>query len=103
MPAPARRAGAAPRAAAAANGARAPAAAGGYKRPPPEILQIVDAPPQPSLSFSPDRKLILQLQRPPSLPPITEISRPELKLAGGCLSSSHSSCSGARAAAPRAR
>lgn len=55
----------------------------GYKQPPPEILQIVDAPPQPSLSFSPDRRLILQLQRPPSLPPISEIARPELKLAGG--------------------
>ncbi|KIY94927.1 hypothetical protein MNEG_13035 [Monoraphidium neglectum] len=62
------------------NGAAAPGS--GYRQPPPEILQIVDAPPQPSLSFSPDRRLLLQLQRPPSLPPISEISRPELKLAG---------------------
>ena len=50
--------------------------------PPKEILEIVDAPPQPSLSFSPDRKLILQLSRPPALPPIAEIARPELKLGG---------------------
>ncbi|KAI8467198.1 MAG: alpha/beta-hydrolase [Monoraphidium minutum] len=68
-------------AAARANGAPA-APAAGYRQPPPEILQIVDAPPQPSLSFSPDRSLILQLKRPPSLPPIAEIARPELKLAG---------------------
>jgi len=55
---------------------------GGYKVPPKEILDIVDAPPQPSLSYSPDRKLILQLNRPPSMPPIFEMSLPELKLAG---------------------
>lgn len=63
----------------------APAASGsqsGYKSPPAEILKIVDAPAQPSLSFSPDRTLILQLFRPPSLPPLHELSRPELKLAG---------------------
>jgi hypothetical protein len=69
-----------PAAVAGANGS-----AGGYRQPPPEILQIVDAPPQPSLSFSPDRRLILQLQRPPALPPILEIARPELKLAGARL------------------
>lgn len=54
----------------------------GYKLPPQEILEIVDTPPQPSLSFSPDRTKIFQLFRPPSLPPIHELSRPELKLAG---------------------
>lgn len=43
----------------------------------------MDAEPQPSLSFSPDRTRFLQLFRPPSLPPIYEMSRPELKLAGG--------------------
>lgn len=70
------------------NGQAAPAAAApaqassGYKQPPKEILDIVDAPPQPALTFSPDRSQILQLARPPSLPPIFEISRPELKLAG---------------------
>lgn len=54
----------------------------GYKLPPREIADIVDAPSQPSLSYSPDRKLFLQLTRPPSLPPIFEMSRPEIKLAG---------------------
>ncbi|KXZ47832.1 hypothetical protein GPECTOR_32g444 [Gonium pectorale] len=54
----------------------------GYKLPPPEIAAIVDAPSQPGLSYSPDRKLFLQLQRPPSLPPIFEMARPELKLGG---------------------
>ncbi|GFR47310.1 hypothetical protein Agub_g8997, partial [Astrephomene gubernaculifera] len=55
---------------------------GGYKLPPPEIAAIVEAPAQPSLSYSPDRTMFLQLSRPPSLPPISELSRPELKLAG---------------------
>lgn len=56
----------------------------GYKQPPKEILDIVDAPAQPALTFSPDRSQILQLTRPPALPPIFDISRPELKLAGVC-------------------
>lgn len=30
----------------------------GYKEPPKEILDIVDAPAQPALTFSPDRKLV---------------------------------------------
>ncbi len=42
----------------------------------------MDVPPEPNLSFSPDRKLVLQLYRPPPLPPISELARPELKLAG---------------------
>ena len=61
--------------------AAAPASAG-YLVPPPEILAVVDAPPQPSLSFSPDRRLMLELHRPPPLPPIAELARDELKLAG---------------------
>lgn len=66
------------------NGKDAPPAqpSTGYKQPPKEILDIVDAPAQPALTFSPDRTLILQMSRPPSLPPIFEISRPEIKLAG---------------------
>ncbi|GLC33333.1 hypothetical protein PLESTB_000344900 [Pleodorina starrii] len=59
-----------------------PTSPNGYKLPPPEIAAIVDAPAQPSLSYSPDRKTFLQITRPPSLPPIFEMSRPELKLAG---------------------
>eukprot|EP00884_Botryococcus_braunii_P016557 jgi/Botrbrau1/3585/Bobra.0078s0037.1 len=54
----------------------------GYRSPPPEFLEIIDFPPEPSLSFSPDRTKVLQLYRPPPLPPITELARPELKLAG---------------------
>jgi hypothetical protein len=33
----------------------------GYKQPPKEILDIVDAPPQPGLTFSPDRSKVCQL------------------------------------------
>ncbi|KAK9816189.1 hypothetical protein WJX74_001254 [Apatococcus lobatus] len=54
----------------------------GYQLPPPEIAEIVDAPSQPSLSFSPDRTKVLQMYRPPPNPPISELARPELKLAG---------------------
>lgn len=54
----------------------------GYQMPPPEIAEIVDAPSQPSLSFSPDRTKVLQMYRPPPNPPISELARPELKLAG---------------------
>lgn len=53
----------------------------GYKMPPKEIADIVDAPPTPALSFSPQRDRILFLQRP-ALTPISELARPELKLAG---------------------
>ena len=33
-------------------------ASGGYRLPPKEILDIIDAPVQPSLSYSPDRKQV---------------------------------------------
>ena len=55
----------------------------GYRLPPQEILEIVDMPSEPMLSFSPDRKLVLQLARPSPMPPISELAKPELKLAGG--------------------
>ncbi|KAK9835947.1 hypothetical protein WJX81_000393 [Elliptochloris bilobata] len=54
----------------------------GYKTPPQEFLDVVDRPPEPSLSFSPDRRKVLQLYRPPPMPPISELARPEVKLAG---------------------
>ncbi|OVA16766.1 Peptidase S9 [Macleaya cordata] len=54
---------------------------GGYRIPPPEIRDIVDAPPLPALSFSPQRDKILFLKRR-ALPPLTELARPEEKLAG---------------------
>lgn len=53
----------------------------GYRLPPNEILEIVDAPPTPALSFSPQRDKLLFLHRP-SLTPVSELARPELKLAG---------------------
>ncbi|KAK4418052.1 putative glutamyl endopeptidase, chloroplastic [Sesamum alatum] len=53
----------------------------GYCLPPPEIRDIVDAPPLPTLSFSPNRDKILFLKRR-SLPPLAEMARPEEKLAG---------------------
>ncbi|KAL3517372.1 hypothetical protein ACH5RR_019961 [Cinchona calisaya] len=55
--------------------------ANGYQLPPPEIRDIVDAPPLPALSFSPQRDKILFLKRR-SLPPLSELARPEEKLAG---------------------
>lgn len=54
---------------------------GGYRVPPPEIKDIVDAPPLPALSFSPNRDKILFLKRR-ALPPLAELARPEEKLAG---------------------
>jgi len=63
-------------------GGSAASAAGGYRVPPREILEIVDAPPQPSLTYSPDRRTLLQASRPPPLPPLSEVARAELKLAG---------------------
>ncbi|CAI9105500.1 OLC1v1004431C1 [Oldenlandia corymbosa var. corymbosa] len=53
----------------------------GYQLPPPEIRDIVDAPPLPALSFSPHRDKILFLKRR-SLPPLSELAKPEEKLAG---------------------
>ena len=48
-------------AAAAAAAPAAPPLASGYRMPPKEIADIVDAPPEPLLSFSPDRTLVLQV------------------------------------------
>ncbi|XP_021904266.1 probable glutamyl endopeptidase, chloroplastic isoform X1 [Carica papaya] len=53
----------------------------GYRLPVPEIRDIVDAPPLPALSFSPQRDKLLFLKRR-SLPPLAELARPEEKLAG---------------------
>ncbi|KAK1576009.1 hypothetical protein Q3G72_010097 [Acer saccharum] len=54
---------------------------GKYRLPPPEIKDIVDAPPLPALAFSPHRDKILFLKRR-ALPPLAELARPEEKLAG---------------------
>lgn len=53
----------------------------GYRLPPPEIRDIVDAPPLPTLSLAPHRDKVLFLKRR-SLPPLADLARPEEKLAG---------------------
>ncbi|XP_078160546.1 prolyl oligopeptidase family protein isoform X1 [Carex rostrata] len=53
----------------------------GYRLPPKEIRDIVDAPPLPVLSFSPQRDKILFLKRR-ALPPLSDLAKPEEKLAG---------------------
>nr|XP_043616072.1 probable glutamyl endopeptidase, chloroplastic [Erigeron canadensis] len=53
----------------------------GYRLPPSEIRDIVDAPPTPVLSISPHKDKVLFLKRT-SLPPLSELAKPEEKLAG---------------------
>jgi hypothetical protein len=53
----------------------------GYRLPPHEIQEIVDAPPIPALSFSPQRDKILFLKRR-SLPTLSDLAISELKLGG---------------------
>ena len=52
-----------------------------YQMPPKAIADIVDAPPTPSLDFSPDHQWLLIMDRS-SLPSIGELSQPELRIAG---------------------
>ena len=52
-----------------------------YKQPPAQIAQMLDAPPTPQASFSPDRSRILFVERS-GLPSIAEIGAPYLRLAG---------------------
>ena len=54
---------------------------GGYQQPPAPLQAIVDAPRAPTLSLSPKRNLAAVLPTP-SLPSISEVAQPELKLAG---------------------
>ncbi len=52
-----------------------------YMEPPSILADMVDAPPTPGVSLSPDGKWILLLDRP-GLPSIEEVAQPELRLAG---------------------
>lgn len=52
-----------------------------YRQPPATIQQILDAPATPTVSLSPDRSMMLLLERP-GLPPISEIAAPEYRVAG---------------------
>ncbi|MFT7679345.1 MAG: dipeptidyl aminopeptidase/acylaminoacyl peptidase, partial [Planctomycetota bacterium] len=56
-------------------------AAEGYQLPPAEVVEIVDARPNPSMRFSPDFKWSLSTQGE-ALPSLEIISRPMLRLAG---------------------
>lgn len=58
-----------------------PAGSDAYQTPPAPIAQILDAPPTPTPSISPDRQTMALLGRS-SLPPIAELAEPSLKLAG---------------------
>ena len=52
-----------------------------YKQPPPAIAKILDTPPTPAASFSPDRSRMLLTERN-GLPPISDVGAPYLRLAG---------------------
>ena len=57
------------------------AAESGYQLPPEEVVDIVDAPPTPSVSLSPDGEWMLFLSRD-AMPGLEDISRRMLRLAG---------------------
>ena len=52
-----------------------------YQLPPQEIIDMVDAPGTPGVSFSPDASVMLLLDRP-ELPTIADLAMPEERLAG---------------------
>lgn len=52
-----------------------------YQLPPQEIIDMVDAPGTPGISFSPDASIMLILHRP-ELPTIEDLAMPEERLAG---------------------
>jgi dipeptidyl aminopeptidase/acylaminoacyl peptidase len=52
-----------------------------YQTPPPELARLVDAPLPPSVSLSPDRRMMALFERP-SLPAVADLAQPELGLAG---------------------
>ncbi len=53
----------------------------GYRMPPEDIARIAEAPPTPGISVSPD-KTHAALTHRSSLIPLTELARPELRIAG---------------------
>ena len=54
----------------------------GYRSPPPDVAQFVERPQSPGMSISPHRDKLLYTFRPPPYPFVSELARPELKLAG---------------------
>ncbi|MCZ6698376.1 MAG: prolyl oligopeptidase family serine peptidase, partial [Planctomycetota bacterium] len=53
----------------------------GYRMPPKAIVDLVDAPPTPSVRVDPNKRWMVLLERP-NLPPLAELSQPELRVAG---------------------
>ncbi|HRG08446.1 MAG TPA: prolyl oligopeptidase family serine peptidase [Cyclobacteriaceae bacterium] len=53
----------------------------GYQRPPDEIAKLLEAPLTPFVSFSPDKQMMLLLDRS-DFPTIEQLSRPELRIGG---------------------
>jgi dipeptidyl aminopeptidase/acylaminoacyl peptidase len=62
-------------------GAAATQAQQGYQKPPKAVLDILNAPPPPVVSFSPTRDHFVQLEANP-YPTIAELAEPTLRLAG---------------------
>ncbi len=52
-----------------------------YEMPPAAIAGLIDAPPTPGVSMGPHREWMVLMHRP-NMPPILEVSQPELRLAG---------------------
>lgn len=53
----------------------------GYRQPADVVARILDAPATPTVLVSPDRRTMIFLERP-GLPPISDISAPEYRVAG---------------------
>ena len=53
----------------------------GYMMPPKVIADLIDAPPTPFVSISPDNQWMM-IQKWPGYPPLEEVAQPELRLAG---------------------
>lgn len=53
----------------------------GYQLPPPAIVDIIDASPEPGVSLSPDSKWMMLVERD-AMPGIADVSRRKLQLAG---------------------
>ncbi len=52
-----------------------------YRLPPPEVVEIIDAPVEPAVSFSPDGKWLLLIERR-TMPGIEDVARRMLQLGG---------------------
>jgi len=52
-----------------------------YRMPPPKVMELIDAPPTPLVSFGPNNEWMLIAEYPLHIP-IAELAQPELRLAG---------------------